>query len=381
MKKKNSKKKIKNKNSLTKIITQSKNKLLIFLISIIITLIIFFSIKEQFNIKNLLNDLEKQTGITIKLNENSNWDFYPKIYFSNYDTTIYHKESSLLITDSKLEIVKSYWPFSPFYFNINSPLININGIEIKNSSINASYKNDIITFDNFEGDLIEGKFKIFGKINLDNKNYFDITGKFKNISLNTILNQLDIAVWERLTVKLSSNNFNINGYAENKNSILKSLSGKVKISGSAYLITSDEERFGAALLSILVEKLPSIAPVSKSVNFVINNYGNVPTSIEGVLDINEGKISSKNIDIKNDYGKSSLIASLDLINKNVDGKIIFFENDEVFLEALLNGDINNPKILIDGEIFGDKNSTPKDIKKIFEEGISTLIDNLLNINE
>jgi len=159
------------------------------------------------------------------------------------------------------------------------------------------------------------------------------------------------------------------------------LSGKVKISGSAYLITSDEERFGAALLSILVEKLPSIAPVSKSVNFVINNYGNVPTSIEGVLDINEGKISSKNIDIKNDYGKSSLIASLDLINKNVDGKIIFFENDEVFLEALLNGDINNPKILIDGEIFGDKNSTPKDIKKIFEEGISTLIDNLLNINE
>ena len=135
----------------------------------------------------------------------------------------------------------------PFYFNINSPLINVNGIEIKNSSINASYKNDIITFDNFEGDLIEGKFKIFGKINLDNKNYFDITGKFKNISLNTILNQLDIAVWERLTVKLSSNNFNINGYAENKNSILKSLSGKVKISGSAYLITSDEERFGAAL--------------------------------------------------------------------------------------------------------------------------------------
>ena len=255
------------------------------------------------------------------------------------------------------------------------------GVSVKNSSINASYKNDIITFDNFEGDLIEGKFKIFGKINLDNKNYFDITGKFKNISLNTILNQLDIAVWERLTVKLSSNNFNINGYAENKNSILKSLSGKVKISGSAYLITSDEERFGAALLSILVEKLPSIAPVSKSVNFVINTYGNVPTSIEGVLDINEGKISSKNIDIKNDYGKSSLIASLDLINKNVDGKIIFFENDEVFLEALLNGDINNPKILIDGEIFGDENSTPKDIKKIFEEGISKLIDNLLNINE
>ena len=277
--------------------------------------------------------------------------------------------------------MKSYWPFSPFYFDIYSPLININGIEIKNSSINVSYKNDIITFDSFEGDLNEGKFKLFGKINLDNKNYFDVTGKFKNISLNTILNQLDIAVWERLTVKLTSNNFNINGYAENKSSILKSLSGKGQISGSAYLITSDEERFGAALLSLLVEKLPSIAPISKSVNFVITTYGNVPTSIEGVVDINDGKISSKNIDIKNDYGKSSLVASLDMINKNVDGKIIFFENNEVFLEALLNGDISNPKILIDGEIFSDKNSTPKDIKKIFEEGISSLIDNLLNINE
>ena len=307
--------------------------------------------------------------------------FYPKIYFLNNNATISHKQSSLLINNSKLEIIKSYWPFSPFYININSPLININGIEVKNSFIKAKYKNKILTFDNLKGSLVDGSFNTSGKINFNNKNYFNIKGSFKNISLNTILKQANIAIWERLTIKLSSDSFNIIGHAKNKHDIVKSLNGKVKISGSAYLLTSEEERFGSALLSLLVEKLPSIAPLSKSVNFIITTYGNVPTSINGDLIIKDGKISSNNINIDNNFGKSSMIASLNLLNNIIDGKIIFFENEKVFLETFLEGNISNPKILIDGEIFGDKNEAPRDIKQIFEEGISNLIDNLLMINE
>ena len=307
--------------------------------------------------------------------------YYPKIYFLSNNATIIHKQSSLLISNSKLEIIKSYWPYSPFYININSPLINLNGIEVKNSFIKAKYKNKILTFDNLKGSLVDGSFHASGKINFNNKNYFNIKGSFKNISLNTILKQANIAIWERLTIKLSSDSFNIIGHAKNKHDIIKSLNGKAKISGSAYLLTSEEERFGSALLSLLVEKLPSIAPLSKSVNFIITTYGNVPTSINGDLIIKDGKVSSNNIDIDNNFGKSSMIASLNLLNNSIDGKIIFFENEKVFLETFLKGNINNPKILIDGEVFGDKNESPRDIKKIFEEGIGNLIDNLLIINE
>ena len=212
--------------------------------------------------------------------------YYPKIYFLSNNATIIHKQSSLLISNSKLEIIKSYWPYSPFYININSPLINLNGIEVKNSFIKAKYTNKILTFDNLKGSLVDGSFNTSGKINFNNKNYFNIKGSFKNISLNTILNQANIATWERLTVKLSSNSFNIIGHAKNKHDIVKSLNGKVKISGSAYLLTSEEERFGSALLSLLVEKLPIfisvILPAKSSAFNIILLYvfvGNSPKFI------------------------------------------------------------------------------------------------------
>ena len=51
------------------------------------------------------------------------------------------------------------------------------------------------------------------------QNYFELQGNFNNISLNTILQQTDIAVWDRLKIKLSSNDFNITGYAENNENL------------------------------------------------------------------------------------------------------------------------------------------------------------------
>ena len=62
--------------------------------------------------------------------------------------------------------------------------------------------------------------------------------------------------------------------------------------------------------------------------------------------------------------------------------IFFYLENEIFLEALLQGNIENPQILVGGKVFEDNdNPLPKDIKKIFEEGINSLVDNLLQINE
>ena len=221
-----------------------------------------------------------------------------------------------------------------------------------------------------------------GKINLEEEMPFKINGKFNNISLNTLFQQSGIAVWDRLSVKLSSNKFDINGYAQNKDKFINSLNGNANILGSAYLMTTDEERFGAALLSLLVEKLPTITSMSKSVNFILSTYGNIPTSINGHLIIKDGIIESNNIDIRNDFGKSSMNASLNLRNNNINGSILFYKDDEIFLEAFLQGNVASPEVLVGGKVFRQNNEdVPRDIKKIFEEGINSLVDKLLQINE
>ena len=86
--------------------------------------------------------------------------------------------------------------------------------------------------------------------------------------------------------------------------------------------------------------------------------------------------------IENNQGRASLTATLNIETDIINGKINFYEDDETYLEATLKGNIRNPQILVGGKIIAEENSdTPQDIKKLFEEGINSLVDKLLKGND
>ena len=45
----------------------------------------------------------------------------------------------------------------------------------------------------------------------------------------------------------------------------------------------------------------------------------------------------------------------------------------------MEGSIDNPKIIIDGKIFGNEKQEGQDLKKIFQQGINSVFDSLLQI--
>tara|TARA_Y100000590_G_scaffold12242_1_gene14867 strand:- start:1318 stop:2472 length:1155 start_codon:yes stop_codon:yes gene_type:complete len=384
MKRKSSKKLINDKKIKLKSfsIKNRINKIFLFFFSIIIIIfIILLVLKEHFSINKLLTDLQKNSEIEIFLNEKSSLKFYPEIILSNPNTKIFHKKSSILINNASLIIKKNYWPFSPFYINLKSPLININGIEFKNTDADIVYDKNFINITKLKSNIIEGSVDLNASIDLQKGRRFLINGKLQNIPLNTLLQKLDITKWDKLRIKFSADNFKISGILGDKEKLIKSLNGEADILGSLYLISTDEERFGAALLSLLVEKIPSISSMSKSIDFILSTFGNTNSAISGSLKINNGLITSENIDIKNEYGKSSIKGSVNLINYDLNGNAFFYKDNKIFAETSILGNIKNPKFIIDGNaINNDNNEIPRDIKKIFEEGISSLVDKLLKIN-
>ena len=61
---------------------------------------------------------------------------------------------------------------------------------------------------------------------------------------------------------------------------------------------------------------------------------------------------------------------------------IFLKENDIFVEAQVKGKIDNPEILVGGKIFSKNEEQPlQDIKKLFDEGINSLVDKLLNIDE
>ena len=358
-----------------------KKLFVIFLSFIIIGVIIIFVVRDRFSIESIISNIENQTGFNIQLNDESTYIFYPSINFNNENVTIMNNNINFVIKKAKINISKSYWPTSSIDLNLTAPTINYQGIEIRSAFIDASYKNDIITINSFVGKIIEGDVNLIGKIEFNEIQSFNFEGNFNNISLNALMQQAQIAKWDRVNIKLSSTNLKLFGRIDDKNS-LSNLRGIIPIAGIFYLTTTEEEKFGVTFLSLLVEKIPNISSISKSMNFIIDNYSDIPTGLNGVLQVKDGLIFSDEILIQNKIAKSKLKGSYNFIKNEIDGTINFFEKNDIFVTAQLKGKIENPEILVGGKIFSEnKDLPPQNIKKLFEEGINSLINKLLNIDE
>ena len=96
---------------------------------------------------------------------------------------------------------------------------------MRDVEIQAKYSNNIILIESLTGKIIEGILEAKGSIELDDKQPFSFQGQFKNISLNTLLKQSQVATWERVGIKLSSPNFNISGKKNSELNLLTSLKG------------------------------------------------------------------------------------------------------------------------------------------------------------
>ena len=350
-------------------------------ITAIILILIFIAIKDNFNLNKIITDIEKQNDLTITLNNESKWNYYPLIKLNNNITT---KDNAnfFIINNADVDIRKNYWPTSPIKINLPSPSINVEGIQLRNAIIKSSYKNKKIFIEKISSKLIEGNINAQGKINIENEIPFDIHGSFKNISLNLLMSQAKIATWDRVNIKISSPNFNLSGTLKKNKDFNKNLKGNVPINGSIFFVSTEEERFGAALLSLLVDKLPELSSISNSVSFLLTKFSNIPSSVHGTLIINEGLISTQDMLIENNQGRASLTATLNIETDIINGKINFYEDDETYLEATLKGNIRNPQILVGGKIIAEENSdAPQDIKKLFEEGINSLVEKLLKAND
>ena len=156
----------------------------------------------------------------------------------------------------------------------------------------------------------------------------------------------------------------------------------MEIKGSVFFITTEEERFGAAMLSLLVDKVASLSSVSKSISYLLNRFADVPSAITGELQFINGTISTKDLLLQNNNGRALITAQIDMLSNNINGKINFYEEDSVFVEAVIKGRLQSPEILIGGKVFAEDGSTvPRDIKKIFEDGIQSLVNSLIEKND
>ena len=78
----------------------------------------------------------------------------------------------------------------------------------------------------------------------------------------------------------------------------------------------------------------------------------------------------------------NLEGTYDIVNDNFNTKLLFIESENLIVEALISGSLENPSIrIINDNQSIDKEQINNDLKSIFDQGINTLIDKLIKLNE
>ena len=101
------------------VVRKSKNyKSIIFISLLIIFLITIYVFSNQFNTKKILDVIQSKTNLKITLVEKNIWKFYPFLSIQNKNINIRNQNNSLVFKNTSIEIIKSYWPTSPFSINL-----------------------------------------------------------------------------------------------------------------------------------------------------------------------------------------------------------------------------------------------------------------------
>ena len=348
-----------------------------------ITIVLLFIFLDKYKIEKIIDRLETDNNIIINLKNQPNWKFSSEIKV-DFSTKIQNEKNQFYTEDANFSFVQPY-KIAPMNFDINIPSLFLEGLKIKLVKLIGNYNlvNKKINFNNIEGKIGNGDFSSSGSISLLNNQPIRLKGELNNIYLNQILKQLNLADWKRLEIRLSANNYEVSSKLSSDEIFLKNFNGNIPITGSIYLVSSEEEKFGVALLNILVAQLlPDYQNLSKSLSQIINNYTNKPVLFEGIIEIKNGVLHTSNMTAINNNNKIQIKGTFDMVSNNFDTKLFFIESEKIVVEAKIAGDLENPKIEIINENKSfDSEKINNDLNKVFGEGINNLIDKLLMLNE
>ena len=357
-------------------------KILFFFIILLLILITIsiYNFRKFYNIEKIISDLKINNDIDILLEEKPRWQFFPSIQLTlegklKNKLENYYSENIKLTFDQPYKLV-------PTSFVLKSSSFFIQDLQLKFIDIKGNYNlfNKHISFQNIVAKIGEGIIKSNGLIDFSKKKQLQFKGNFNNIYLNQLLRQTSLADWKRIDLKISSDNFFIS--SKLNESFLNNIEGLIPIKGSMYFVVTEEERFGIAFLKLLIEKLPNYNNLSKSLSQIIEGFGGEPSLIDGNLKINQGIVFTDDLSVNNNSNRINIKGSYNLLQDFFNAKVLFYESNNLIVEALVRGSIEDPSIeILNQKIFTDSKKYNNDLKNVFNDGIQSLIDRLLGTSE
>ena len=358
---------------------------LIFIIIIFIffsILLIYYFFEKNYNLEKIISDIKKNYNINVFLHEDPKWSFNSQVSLG-FRAKVNDEKENFNSENMEFVFLQPY-NISPINLSIETKSLNFRGLKIQSLNLNGKYNflSKIFNLNYINAEIGKGDINLKGKFNLHKENEFNLSGNFNNLYLNQIFRQLNLANWKRLELKISSKDLIINGKFINENIFFNDLNGTIPITGSMYFVTTEEEKFGIAFLNLLIDQLPNYNNLSKLLSQIVNNFSDSPALINGALNIKNGNIETKDLFVINNQNKIKIDGYYNIFNDFFDAKLLFYESENLIVEAIISGNIEDPNIeIINTNNLIEQNKIVNDLKKVFNDGVNNFIEKLLDIEK
>ncbi len=235
------------------------------------------------------------------------------------------------------------------------PIVKLNtNLEIKD------YKNNLY-FDNIRIDISQPVFQVSGNLNIliDNLNINNIN--FSEVNINGKVNFIE----------------NYLKYSDNLENLFDSI---YNINGKITLQTTNEEKFLISFLKLFFEKLEKKENQEFAFSKLINAFGNESSNFNGTINKNKYILETSKIEISNKSNRIFIKGEFNYNDNFIDIILDLSQNNEIYLTALIKGDLNDPNINFDenSKFFQNSNSNENNL---IEESVIQFLNNFFDLND
>ena len=221
------------------------------------------------------------------------------------------------------------------------------------------------------------------------KNYFYIDNININISQPLFLasGDLDIFFYNFNINNINFSDVSINGkvnyienYFTNRNNLENLFDSIYKINGKITLQTTNEEKFLISFLKLFFEKLEKKENQKFAFSELINAFGNESSNFKGTINKNKYILETSKIEISNKSNRIFIKGEFNYNDNFIDIILDLSQNNEIYLTALIKGDLNEPNINFDknSKFFQNLNSNENNL---IEESVIQFLNNFFDLND
>ena len=235
------------------------------------------------------------------------------------------------------------------------PIVKLNtNLEIKD------YKNNLY-FDNIRIDISQPLFLTSGKLDI----------LFDNFNINNV-NFSDVNISGKVNY--------IENYFTNRNNLENLFDSIYKINGKITLQTTNEEKFLISFLKLFFEKLEKKENQKFAFSELINAFGNESSNFKGTIKKNKYILETNKIEISNKSNRIFIKGEFNYNDNFIDIILDLSQNNEIYLTALIKGDLNEPNINFDknSKFFQNLNSNENNL---IEESVIQFLNNFFDLND